>query len=210
MSSRWTILLASCMLTFCLGAGAVLVYQWLYSRSVTTPWRELTKEELAGVDAGHARAAGSDIPLPAPSLSGKVHFVSAEGDNPQVQLGYLVHVVVPKLDPAQVPARYQAGSIDRLLEVVATTPASASASAPTPAPAPVEEVVYDGHLRIALKDENGAVIATLAGPSAILRSGQDNLVQGFALESVSPEKAKRAKTIEVGMTLTRCASCVPG
>lgn len=202
MSSRWTILLASCMLTFCLGAGAVLVYQWLYSRGVTTPWRELKKEELAGVDAAHAAAAGSDIPLPAPSLSGKVHFVSAEGDDPQVQLGYLVHVVVPKLDRAQVPARYQAGSIDRLLEVAARTPASA--------PAPIEEVVYDGHLRIALKDENGVVITTLAGPSAVLRSGQDNLVQGFALESVSPEQARRAKTIEVGMTLTRCANCVPG
>jgi hypothetical protein len=171
------------VVAFCLGAATVIGVQEFHAGGVPTGWLDLSKDR-SPIGFSDDAIQKSEIGFPSGIvIDGKARFLPA-GNTPSAErLGYLLHVVVPHLDPGAVPDTSR-----RKL-------------------AKVEEVVYEGHFVFTLKDGDGFIVDRLASPQERLSSGEDNELQGVALDAEPDDQASRVRAIVVVLMLTRCISC---
>jgi len=171
------------IVAFCLGAATVLGVQEIYAGGIPTGWMELSKDR-SPIGFSDDAIRKSEIVFPSGSvIDGRARFMPAGNAPAAERLGYLLHVVVPPLDPAAMPdaSRRQLAKI--------------------------QEVVFEGHFVFTLKDEDGFIVDRLASPQERFSAGKDNQLQGVALDPEPDDQAARVRAIVVVLMLTRCVSC---
>lgn len=164
------------------------------NRGINTEWKQLT------IDPG-SRGYGfssfealfdADIKLPdIKTLTGKAKFIDESG---HIRFGYLVTVVVEKLDLAKLPENYRKERTHKAKGGEFTI-------------LPPDQVVYEMHFEFTFKDKDNFVLFTLKSPRDNLTSGKDNQFQRIVEVSIPYNIAVRTSDIVFSMSIDKCATC---
>jgi hypothetical protein len=171
----------------CLGVFGMIAFN--HRRS--THWIPLALE-AHGLSWQNDVLFGDDIPFPdVANPSGQVKFVN-RGIGKGTELGYVVKAKMEKLDQSKLPAKYKKVEAHGNYTIE-----------------PTETVVYDAHLEFILKDVDGFVLMRTKSESIQIWSGQDNKLQGFAVDSIPNALQKRTESVEVMLAFDKCDTCRP-
>jgi hypothetical protein len=174
-------------------AGLVLGTACTYAvmHRVNHRWIELQIEN-DGLAYSNEVFVEADIPLPkVEEPRGQAKFVD-RGLGRGNELGFLIKLTVGKLDTSKLPGKYKK-----------TEQYSQHTLGPT------DTVVYDGHVEFSLKDPDGFILATPKSDTLNVWSGQENVLQGFATDSIPDALVKRTKSIVMQVNLDKCDTCRP-
>lgn len=164
------------------------------NRGISTEWKPLTIDPgTSGYSFSSLGALfDADIKLSdIKALTGKAKFIDESGN---IRLGYLVTVVVEKLDLAKLPEKYRKEKTLKAKGGEFTI-------------LPPEQVVYEMHLEFTFKDKDNFVLLTLKSPHENLASGKDNQFQRIVEESIPRNIAARTSDILFSMSIDECVTC---
>ena len=191
--------------TFGLGLSLMTVFgilnlPWDSPRSIfttnsgiNTEWKQLTIDPGSrGYGFSSEALFDADIKLPdIKALTGKAKLINEPG---RIRLGYLITVVVDKLDPTKMPEKYRKER-------------DVNAKGGKFTITPSEQVTYQIHYEFTFRDKDNFVIFTLKSPRDNLASGKDNQFQRIVEESIPYNIAVSTSEIAFNMSIDKCVTC---
>jgi len=134
----------------------------------------------------------ADLPLPeVTAVSIRAKFLP--GTEGGLALGYVAQISVKPLDTSKIPERYRSDHVF-MADKRVTVPA-------------LKETVHAVHLDLELRDGDGFLLATVAGPSHPLESGRLSTFQDQVPCTLKPLEARRVKNIRYNISIESCSSC---
>lgn len=163
------------------------------AKSINTEWKQLiTDPDGKGYGFSLEALFDTDIELPdIKMLTGKVKFINEPGS---VHFGYLVTVVVEKLDSTKLPEQYRKEKKGKAKGGEFTI-------------LPPDQVVYETHFEFTFRDKDNFVIFTLKSPLENLISGKDNQFQRIIQGAIPYSIAARTSAIAFSMSIDKCVTC---
>lgn len=163
------------------------------NRSINTEWKQLTIDPGSrGYGFSSEALFDADIKLPdIKALTGKAKFIDEPG---RIRFGYLITVVVDKLDPTKVPGKYRK---EREIN------AKGGKFTITPS----EQVTYQIHYEFTFRDKDNFIVFSIKSPHDNLASGKDNQFQSIVEEPIPYNIAVRTSDIVFSMSIDKCVTC---
>jgi hypothetical protein len=174
-------------------AGVLIGVACTYAlmRRVNHNWMQLTREHHG---LAYSNEVFVDVDIPLPDLKdpdGQAKFVD-RGVGKGTELGFVVKVRMDNLDTSKLPEKYKKSRPWGNLTLGPTT-----------------SVTYTAHLEFTLKDADGFVLMTTKSDSSYVESGEENVIQGIALDAIPDPLVRRTKSIVMQLVLDKCETCLP-
>ncbi|MCI0560510.1 MAG: hypothetical protein MN733_18645 [Nitrososphaera sp.] len=172
-------------------------------RSITAEWKQLSIEPAsrgyrfsppASPGYGFSPEALFDVDIKLPdikTLTGKAKFIDEPG---RIRLGYLITVVVEKLDLTKLPEKYRK-------ERKVKTKAGEFTVVPS------EQVFYAVRFEFTFRDKDNFALFTIKSPIHDLSSGKENQFQSIVEEPIPYNVAVRTSEIMFSMSIDKCLTC---
>jgi hypothetical protein len=170
-------------------AGVACTYALMHR--VNYSWMQLQTQHH-GLAWANEVFSESDIPLPEQKdPQGRAKFVN-RGIGKGYELGYVVTSRMEKLDQNKLPEKYKKSRRWGNLTLD-----------------PTESVTYNAHLEFTLKDADGFELMTTRSEPLYVMSGDENKMQGFAMDSIPDALIRRTKNMFVTLVVDKCETCRP-